>query len=269
MFRAVIKHLQPEGTWREASYERVTMETWLIEGCPVVFLFEAVSSPHREEKRLRRLLKVRGTAWLRFLMLLSVRADTCDGENHRWYESNGLGGQKLNYYVYARETNWFLAVTLNHIHLQCAHPYLLLNDTYFTSTSYPGPAWYCQVQYLSSIWFNFNKQNICAEYIPYIYILIYTFSAAYTNCIHFQPPTTFSDPLHIVWETTLVISGLAHIDLLGREQLWLTVCYTNTRFDAHVCTVYASHRSTYCTSVGVCSLLSPLVTAHETHARQT
>lgn len=55
-----------------------------MEGCPVVFLFEVVSRPHREEKRLRRLLKVRGMAWFRFLMLLSVRADTCDDDNYRW-----------------------------------------------------------------------------------------------------------------------------------------------------------------------------------------
>lgn len=54
---------------------------WLIEGCPVVFLLEVVSRPHREEKRLRRLLKVRGMAWFRFLILLSVRADTWVGEN--------------------------------------------------------------------------------------------------------------------------------------------------------------------------------------------
>lgn len=57
------------------------MLAWLTEGCPVVFLFEGVSRPHREEKRLRRLLKLRGTGWFRFLMLLSVRADTCNGEN--------------------------------------------------------------------------------------------------------------------------------------------------------------------------------------------
>ena len=53
---------------------------WLIEGCPVVFLLEVVSRPQREENRLRRLLKVRGMAWFRFLMLLSVRADTWVGE---------------------------------------------------------------------------------------------------------------------------------------------------------------------------------------------
>lgn len=67
------------------------METWLIEGCPVVFLFDVVSSPQREEKRLRRLLKVRGMAWFRLLMLLSVRADTCDRDNYRKHESNGKG----------------------------------------------------------------------------------------------------------------------------------------------------------------------------------
>lgn len=62
--------------------------TWLIEGCPMVFLLEVVSSPQREEKRLRRLLKVRGMAWFRFLMLLSVRADTCDGKKiqEAWHE---------------------------------------------------------------------------------------------------------------------------------------------------------------------------------------
>lgn len=63
------------------SVTRSRKLAWLIEGCPVVFLLEAVSRPHREEKRLRRLLKVRGTAWLRFLMLLSVRADTWGGKN--------------------------------------------------------------------------------------------------------------------------------------------------------------------------------------------
>ena len=82
-WRAVIKelsHLQLDATqskdWRGV--------TWLMEGCPVVFLFEVVSRPHREEKRLRRLLKVRGMAWFRFLMLLSVRADTCHDDNYRW-----------------------------------------------------------------------------------------------------------------------------------------------------------------------------------------
>lgn len=49
-----------------------------MDGCPLVFLLEVVSSPQRDEKRLRRLLKVRGMAWFRLLMVLSVRADTCD-----------------------------------------------------------------------------------------------------------------------------------------------------------------------------------------------
>lgn len=60
-----------------------------MDGCPLLFLLETVSRPHREEKRLRRLLKVRGTAWLRFFMLLSVRADTCDGAETRREASAG------------------------------------------------------------------------------------------------------------------------------------------------------------------------------------
>lgn len=63
------------------KYQKLSIKsfisTWLIEGCPLVFLFEVVSSPQREENRLRRLLKVRGMAWFLLLMLLSVRADTC------------------------------------------------------------------------------------------------------------------------------------------------------------------------------------------------
>lgn len=58
-----------------------------MDGCPLVFLLEVVSSPQREEKRLRRLLKVRGMAWFRLLMLLSVRADTCDSNNYKKYDS--------------------------------------------------------------------------------------------------------------------------------------------------------------------------------------
>lgn len=93
-------HLQLEGTQSNAcSHGRVAMETWLIEGCPVVFLFEVVSRPQREEKRLRRLLKVRGMAWFRFLMLLSVRADTCQSDNYRKPESSGKGYLKPNYKI--------------------------------------------------------------------------------------------------------------------------------------------------------------------------
>lgn len=73
--------------WRRTRWdqtdERRCHRTWLMDGCPLLFLLETVSRPHREEKRLRRLLKVRGAAWLRFLMLLSVRADTCDGGETR------------------------------------------------------------------------------------------------------------------------------------------------------------------------------------------
>lgn len=67
------------------------MNTWLMEGCPLVFLLEVVSSPQREEKRLRRLLKVRGMAWFRLLMLFSVRADTCDSDNDKKHQFNQEG----------------------------------------------------------------------------------------------------------------------------------------------------------------------------------
>lgn len=61
-----------------------------MDGCPLFFLLEVVSSPQRDEKRLLRLLKVRGMAWFRFLMVLSVRADTCDRGNKIINESNGI-----------------------------------------------------------------------------------------------------------------------------------------------------------------------------------
>lgn len=54
---------------------------------------------------------------------------------------------------------------------------------------------------------------------------------------HFQPPISSTDLLHIRRETTLGISGLIHMELLGYEQLWLTVWCTDGYFDAHVHTL--------------------------------
>lgn len=84
------------------------MLTWLTEGCPVVFLFEVVSRPHREEKRLRRLLKLRGTAWFRFFKLLSVRADTCDGENVKVWRCSSSCFFNVLYYIYITWAYFFL-----------------------------------------------------------------------------------------------------------------------------------------------------------------
>lgn len=46
-------------------------------GLPLVFFFEVVSRPHREEKRLFRLLEERDRAWVRLRIPPSVLAATC------------------------------------------------------------------------------------------------------------------------------------------------------------------------------------------------
>ena len=52
-------------------------QTWLMLGWALVFFFEVVSRPHREENLLLRLLQERDMACVLRLTPFSVRAATC------------------------------------------------------------------------------------------------------------------------------------------------------------------------------------------------
>lgn len=92
-------------------------------------------------------------------------------------------------------------------------------------------------------------------------------AAQYTlleNSEHTQPLISLIDPQHVQRETTPGISGLIHIELVGYMSSSDSLYGKRMHTLMHMYVLYV-HTSTYCTCVGVCSLVS----AHKTHTFQT
>lgn len=161
-------------------------------GCPFVFLLDTVSRPQSEEKRLRRLLKVRGGAWFFLLVELSVRADTCDRDVHIYYI---IISKDVSLKVF-----WTIAFK--------AVKWLFTCKVLKLEPSLPPRG--------------MRKYNKTWHH---------TLSAScYKLMVHVEPREPFSFPhtltlthTHPYSESSVGISGLAVIELLHPEQLWLTV----------------------------------------------